>query len=384
MQSIEDYRGREQTYLKHFFLERYLERVAYNIGSFASDFAYVDGFSGPWQSQHEALQDTSFMIAVGKLRTVQSGLARVNRKPKIRCLFIEKAPSAFRALDGAIKGVTDIDCKALPGEFETLIPEIGKFIGRAFSLIFIDPTGWTGFGLKRIEPLLRHRPGEVIVNFMFDHINRFLEKPSAELSPSFDELFGGPGWDSAVQATSRREEAIIALYCNRMRTIGDFSHVTSTRILNPTKDRTYFYLIYGTRHPKGLVEFRKVEEEALSEQERVRLDAKEASRLERTKQPLLIPMGEMPSGPTPLDIERDVRLLEAEAKLPGLLDAQGRTDYDSSLASMLETPLVFERDVKALIARLQQDRYLRIEGLESRQRVPQYGRGHLLVRNSPS
>jgi len=29
------YRGREQTYLKHFFLERYLERVAYKVGSFA-------------------------------------------------------------------------------------------------------------------------------------------------------------------------------------------------------------------------------------------------------------------------------------------------------------------------------------------------------------
>ena len=32
MKPVEYYRGREQTYLKHFFLERYLERVAYVIG----------------------------------------------------------------------------------------------------------------------------------------------------------------------------------------------------------------------------------------------------------------------------------------------------------------------------------------------------------------
>lgn len=381
MKSVENYRGREQTYLKHFFLERYLERVAYNIGSFAREFVYVDGFSGPWQSQDEALQDTSFMIAISKLRTVQSGLSKVGRTPKVRCLFIEKDSDAFRALESAIQRVTDIECKPLPGEFEELIPQIGNFIGRAFSLVFIDPAGWTGFGLKRVEPLLRHR-GEVIVNFMFDHINRFLENPSPDLSPSFDELFGGPGWESAVQATSRREESIIELYCSRMRTIGGFSHVTSTRILNPTKDRTYFYLVYGTRHPKGVIEFRKVEEEALSEQERIRLDAKEASRLERTNQPLLIPAAELPSGPTALDIERAVRLPEAKAKLRTRLDAQGKIDYDSALALMLETPLVFERDVKAMLHALQNDGYLRIEGLKSKQRVPQYGRGQTLARTA--
>lgn len=64
MKPAEYYRGREQTYLKHFFLERYLERVAYNIGSFYNDFVYVDGFSGPWKSGDEALDDTSFMIAI--------------------------------------------------------------------------------------------------------------------------------------------------------------------------------------------------------------------------------------------------------------------------------------------------------------------------------
>ena len=31
MRPLEFYRGREQTYVKHFFLEKYLERVAYNI-----------------------------------------------------------------------------------------------------------------------------------------------------------------------------------------------------------------------------------------------------------------------------------------------------------------------------------------------------------------
>lgn len=379
MKPAEEYKGREQTYIKHFFLERYLERVAYNIGSFASDFVYVDGFSGPWQSYDEALQDTSFMIAINKLRAVRSGLAKVGRSPQIRCLFIEKDPEPFSALKTAVQSVTDIQAVPLQGSFEDLIPDISRFVGRRFALIFIDPTGWTGFGLRRIESLLRHCPGEVIVNFMFDYINRFLDTPSPELSPSFDELFGGPGWEDAIRATSRREQTIIDFYCARMRTIGGFNYVTSTRILNPTKDRTYYYLVYGTRHPKGLIEFRRVEENAMSEQERVRLDAKESSRLQRTQQPLLLPISELGISSNPHETERIVRLRQAETSLLRLLDKYGRMSYDTVLATMLETPLVFESDVKSIIRRLE-NTYLCVEGLKPRQRVPHYGQGQVLVK----
>jgi hypothetical protein len=50
---VEYYKDREQTYLKHFFLERYLETVAYHIGFSQSEFVYVDCFSGPLEEgQH--------------------------------------------------------------------------------------------------------------------------------------------------------------------------------------------------------------------------------------------------------------------------------------------------------------------------------------------
>src|SRR5437867_2328429 len=174
MKSVGYYRGREQTYLKHFFLERYLERVAYVIGYSQPQFVYVDGFSGPWKSEGEAFQDTSFIIAINQLRRVRDGLAKIGKQPRIRCLFIEKDPKAFGALEKAISNVSDFEAKALPGEFEKLIPDILRFIGQSFALVFIDPSGWTGFGLEKIKPILQHRPCEVLVNFMFDYINRFL------------------------------------------------------------------------------------------------------------------------------------------------------------------------------------------------------------------
>lgn len=361
MKAPEYYANREQTYLKHFFLERYLERVGFNICSFKSDFVYVDGFSGPWKSTDEKFDDTSFMIAVQELRKVREGVANIGRRPPtIRCLFIEKNPEAYRALEKAVNGITDMEIKPVHGEFENVIPEILRFIGNSFSLVFIDPTGWTGFGLNRIAPLLRHCPGEVIVNFMFDYVNR-------HFGVSFDELFGGPGWTPEMS-----ESETIQLYCDRMKAAGQFNYATYTRILNPTKDRTYFYLVYGTRHWKGLYEFRNVEKKFAGEQERIRTVAKQTSRIERTGQNELFGAMDTSAGNPSFEIEREHQLSTASKRLQNTLLSCQQIRYEDLLPSLLELPLVWESDVKEMImARC--GRELEIVGMKPRERTVKPG-----------
>jgi three-Cys-motif partner protein len=372
---LEYYGGREQTYLKHFFLERYLERVAYNIGSFSSEFVYVDGFSGPWRSEDQSFEDTSFMIAIATLRRVRDGLKKINRTPSIRCVFVEKDPKAFRLLQQAIADVQDIQVTVLNAEFEQAIPDLLTAIGKAFSLVFIDPSGWTGFGLNQIAPILRHR-GEVLVNFMFDYINRFLDVENPDMS--FDDLFGGPGWESAVAAGARREDAIIEFYRQQMQTIGKFKYVTWTRIHKPTVDRAYFYLVYGTRHPKGLVEFRHVEQREIQEQELVRLDAKQAQRVGKTGQPELFVASEAVAGPPSFDEERRLNLETARGRLAKVLASGERVKYEDAQGSMLELPLVWESDVKAIVLDQQKRGAIDVLGLKPRERTPKPG--HFLVR----
>lgn len=376
MKAVEYYAGREQTYLKHFFLERYLERVAYNIGSFADRFVYVDGFSGPWRSENEDFEDTSFVIAIKKLREVIEGLSQIGRRPAVRCLFIEADAERFAALESAVGDVTDLTVCSLNGDFEHIIPDVLKFVGDDFALTFIDPTGWTGFGLHRIAPLLRHR-GEVIVNFMFDHINRFLDHPEPEVAATFDELFGGPGWADAVEAGPRREERIVDLYRERLRGAGSFDHVTSTRVLKPTSDRAYFYLVYGTRHPKGLLEFRNVERKAVEEQERVRLEAKQQHRVARSSQTELFGAADI-GGTSPYQSEKNLRLDAARDLLRELMSDRAKISYEDARAAVLELPLVWEPDLKDLILKLRSGGEVEIEGMTARQRRPQPG--HILRR----
>ena len=368
MKEVEYYRGREQTYLKHFFLERYLERVAYVIGWNYPQFVYVDGFSGPWKSDEEAFEDTSFTIAINKLRQVQTGLRQGGKNPEIRCLFIEKEPTAFRQLKGATKNVSDIGAEALHGEFEQRIPDILRFVGSSFSLVFIDPTGWTGFGLRNITPILQHQPGEVLINFMFDHINRFLQDPRSEMVASFNKLFGGAGWESAVRHVQRREDEVVKLYCERMRATGGFRHITSTRILKPLADRSYFYLIYGTRHLKGLQEFRSVEKVAVNEQERVRFRTKQESRLERTGQWELF-TDDAFANDSSYEQEQERQRTEATSRLRSLLRAKQRVRYLEVLEALLEIPLIWESVAQEIITDMRTANEVEVEGLAPRERT---------------
>src|SRR5579871_1078007 len=120
MRTPDFYRGKEQTYVKHFFLEKYLQRVAFHIGFAYQRFVYVDGFSGPWQAQGDDLSDTSFRIALEQLKYVQTGLAAQHKHPSIEAIFVEKDPSAFNALQKVVDEYSgSIKVKAFPGTFES-------------------------------------------------------------------------------------------------------------------------------------------------------------------------------------------------------------------------------------------------------------------------
>lgn len=160
-----------------------------------------------------------------------------------------------------------------------------------------------------------------------------------------------------------------------MRVAGKFNHVTSTRILKPTSDRAYFYLVYGTRHPKGLIEFRGVERQGVEEQERVRLEAKQQGRVARTGQSEMFRAAST-GGPPSFDDERRRRLETAESRLDDLLRPELR--YEDALSALLELPLVWEGDVKEMIMRRRSAGQLEVKGMKRNERTPKAG--HVLVR----
>jgi len=98
MVALSDYAGREQSYVKHVFLERYLERLAHKTASVYPHVVFVDGFAGPWQSANERLEDTSFGIALNALRGAKASWKARDREVRMSAFLVERDREAYKRL----------------------------------------------------------------------------------------------------------------------------------------------------------------------------------------------------------------------------------------------------------------------------------------------
>lgn len=283
----EVYERREQTAAKHYILRRYLQALAFKVlpGGFW-DIAYVDGFSGPWKSNTQDFSDTSFKIALEVLKDAQNvifGQEGVRRK--VRCFFSENNPEAYAQLEQAVARFHNpaemFEVKTFCGEFVDAVTEVETFIGRSFPLIFIDPTGWTGYPFEKIKMLFARPKVEVLINFMYDHVNRFVASEDPEIIALFDEILGGHGWRERLDPNLKRGPAVEKLFRQTLKSAGNFDYVVSTKIDKSTEDRPHFFIVYGTKNPAGLKVSRDTEYGALKEHAKNRANAKERARTEK-------------------------------------------------------------------------------------------------------
>ncbi len=261
------YRGREQSEVKHRILEAYIERLAYKVLSRRVDsIAYVDGFSGPWSNASDKFDDTSFARALRKLKEVQAGATTAFKKhAEVRCVFVERDRKSFERLREFAAAFHAPEKKfhvlTLHGEFENFIHEIIEFCGSAFRMTFIDPTGWTGYSLQKIAPLLRDRNAEVIINFMYEHINRFVGDQRSKVRASLMPILG-ESFPTEIESRVDREQAITELFCRNLREISGFKYVVPAPISRADSERTHFILAYATHSIAGLEVFRDAERQA--------------------------------------------------------------------------------------------------------------------------
>lgn len=292
------YQGREQTEAKHFILRRYLQTLAFKTlhGGWGT-LAYIDGFSGPWQSKTPDHSDSSFMIAVQVLKDAQAKVRESGKRPRIKCFFSEENRDSFAQLQAAVAPhhdpSNDFFIETFNGKFENAVGQIQKTMANSFALTFIDPTGWTGYEFDKVKPIFEHAPGEVLLNFMFDFVNRFSASSDPATLASFDGIFGND-WKARLDPSMPREEALMALFTEQFRKAGKFEYVLSTPI-EKISDRTHFHIVYGTRSPEGLAAYRDVEYAALKNHGMRRAAAREEIRENKTGQAGLFGAEEMAS-----------------------------------------------------------------------------------------
>ena len=267
MVSLSDYTGREQSYVKHVFLERYLELLVHKTASIYPHIVFVDGFAGPWQSANEKFEDTSFGIALNALRRAKASWKERNRDVRMSAFLVERDQDAYKKLVQVPARYQDISIKTYPADFLMVLPQILADIpADAFAFFLIDPKGWR-IRLNSLAAMLAKPNSEIIFNFMFDFINRAASIQDAVVVSGLNELIPYGDWRTELAEAERarpgrvtpdeRKTILVQAFSGCLAKLGKYEYVAETTVLRPVKDRPLYCLFYATRHRKGIEVFRE-------------------------------------------------------------------------------------------------------------------------------
>jgi len=380
MVSLSDYEGREQSYVKHVFLERYLETLVHKTASIYPHIVFVDGFAGPWQSATEKFEDTSFGIAISALRRAKASW-KAKRDVRMSAFLVERDPEAYKKLSQVPETFPDISIKTYSADFVAVLPRILADIPRdAFAFFLIDPKGWR-IRLESLRAMLERRNSEVIFNFMFEFINRAASIQEPVVVSGLNELIPYGDWRTQLAKAEaarpgkitpdERKAILVQAFSHSLAKLGKYNYVAETTVLRPLKDRSLYCLFYATRHPKGIEVFRGCQIQALTEQSRTRAATKvrhaEASSGQREIFQSLHDMG-----PDELTSFLQAQRGEAEKTLLQLTpNAPGSIRYEMLWPQVLARHVVRLPDVNEMAAAMRRDGRLLFPDWERGKRVPQ-------------
>ena len=290
MEILQDYKGKEHSFIKHRLLETYLERLFMIIGQHENQIRYVDCFAGPWKAESDNLKDTSIAISLDIMKGCHESLKKYDRNVQFKALFIEKNRESYKMLNSFLdkESTNEVCAESLHGDFYSLRSDILGWCGNDdFTFFFIDPTGWKDVvEIDTLRPLLQRRRSEFLINFMFDFILRAHNQKifKAHMIRIFGEI---P--DTNGMTPLKREEYLLYLYRAHLKKAqpdieNKKPRSAYVKILDPYKDRTKYDLVYLTLHPLGIKVFMEVSEKLDLVQKIVRAQTKQERRIDKSGQ----------------------------------------------------------------------------------------------------
>lgn len=241
----------EHTMAKHAILRRYLEAWFPILSSWNGRIIYLDGFCGP--GRYDGGEPGSPIIA---LEVAKNHRSKINGE--IVFWFIDEDERRIQNLKG------EIAKENWPKHFQIKDPEKGLFHERFSAVLdklekdkkvlaptfaFIDPFGFSGVPFALIKRLLGNPNCEVLITFMVDAINRFLEQK--DVSRLIVELLGTAEAASIVgQMGIDRMAKLRELYQEQLQKVAQAKYVRVFRMKN-AQNRPIYDLFFATNNPVG-------------------------------------------------------------------------------------------------------------------------------------
>lgn len=244
----------QHTEAKHEILRRYLSAWFPILGKYNNNIVYIDGFSGP--GRYEGGQPGSPLIAL------DVAISHIDKlTSKVTFWFIDERTDRIEHLK------SELSNKKIPNHFN-VNPEVGKFHEKFVSIkssielgdkrpnptfAFLDPFGFAGIPFSIIKKLLSYKRCEVLITFMVNAVNRFIEMPG--IQESILETFGT---DEALRIAKEskidRIENLRELYQKQLKSAAIF--VRFFKMCNKN-NRPIYFLFFATNNELGHIKMKE-------------------------------------------------------------------------------------------------------------------------------
>jgi len=252
-----------QTEMKHKVLSYYLPLWIQILGKYNMRLNFVDGFGGigayhtKEDLENKKYISKSFGSPVLSIKTINN-LVDEGRVQNVSILIIDDEQKNIdnikQILDDEKINYTNVEfrCGNFDTEINKILDELNNNIAPTFFLI--DPFGFSQIKMKTIERIMKIDKTEILLNFMYNAIQRFVEikeeKLKKALEKSFNDLFGCEDWKNYIgKRTTEKETRLVELFRNQCKNFAGY--VYPFPLSFPDKAMPYYYLFHLSNHWKG-------------------------------------------------------------------------------------------------------------------------------------
>jgi len=167
--------------IKHIILQKYLPSWEVILGSKNRRLCYFDCYAGPGAYEFEGQKvDGSPIIAV---RAAQEYLAKAKGR-QITVVLVEKDKKQRASLEAELKRVPPsgqgLQVHVIAEDVKEFVPKLlGQVPNLAPSFFMVDPYGHP-LTVPILNDILKRRPTEALINFMYYRINMDAGKPGVQ------------------------------------------------------------------------------------------------------------------------------------------------------------------------------------------------------------
>lgn len=250
-------------WLRKITLGPFNENKCLVIDGFAGEGIYEDGSEG-----------SPIKLIDGAIGLAEQNIRSSRPLPKVTIFLIEGTEEIYKKLYKNI--LTKYDCKVdengiinlinyptiriliFNDGFENVMNAIlDKYEGSLIpSFFFADPFGFSNTPFDIFKRFLKNNKAEILFNFMYEEINRFiLSDRSPKLVKTYENLFGVPNLDElreqiADKNAPLRKETIINYYSKQLLEKTEAKYVLNFEFKK--RGKTKMFLVYATKNINGL------------------------------------------------------------------------------------------------------------------------------------